>query len=1032
MIFRSPPFNPFDVIFGEDDFMIWSIEEDIAKEDKNDQYCLLVGKEFDKKTFLRLKISFNKKFAISHSLTGTQWVVRYEDRELVWKAKTPSYEQILEQAKLMKERNRSMDIENVAENASSSELKNRIFTQKSYGISRSVSAKKFLNLRLKNLNHKSEPQCSRVEKTKVKFLKSVPITTVEKSVKMRDFAENEEEDGEKFNMSSILHPKNLLLKMPKIKQSESFAIVKKRANNIIQLSSKILHRKPKSPKLQPKMESCFSVLSLNTQVPKVKSKRSFHSRMKSLGSNMSLLSIPVRNRSSSSSSGNSQNASFIPLGSQLSCSAKHPLSDSSSNDSRITTKNTSESFLLSVKNDPLSGSSSSLSKMLFNIYGSLPTRSLKRSDKSNLSNINSQTLRRRIGKDSLRLEKSDISGSSLNNSEFNNILSDGSLLSLEANSRLSNASSNNSQILSRRKITSPILRRSRISGSSFEKSLIEKLLSLDKRSSKTSIGKLNTNEDDIFSTEYSSFLRNDKNRKSNSSFISSKGRNHESDRLSDFLEAEISGSVSSLTSLVTRYSHSNHSSRKDLTHSPDSSSSSHSIKGATNDANTSTSNKAKNWILNHSYLAPELDKPSLNTSSVYKVNNRWSNFSYIAPELENHSLNTLLSGLDSKNRVSASPSTSITEKQDSSKSKKSYSNVSKDLSSTSKSIKETKSRENTSKVYEANKRWANFPYIAPELQNPIVSFSPVQKSNNRWSNFSYIAPELEDISSNTPLRATEKKSSSKSSELECEENHNFSSPLKNIKESKCVSDSPKVYAANQRWSNFSYIAPELQHCFLTSQPTSKIKNTSSNVTNTPHKNNPSTSSNISKNENRWSNFTYMASELEENITSNPLNDLKSKYSESDSSLTSLIEKFCPSTSSKPDLTTSSNLSFPSDQSEPIYENVVPSFLKGSNKETCSSLFTSQSKDSGIISDKVSSRSQVSGLYSSLLVSDKPPDEPKRSTSVSKSVSMRDPRPARLRKEENQQHIKHARKSVHLTHLDNYHAKAGEKSTSKRS
>lgn len=198
MIFRSPPINPWNAVLGEKDFIIWSIGEDISIKDENDQNCLLAAKKFIEKTFVRLKITFERSFAKSHSLSSQQWVVRYHEGEMVWKAENPGYEEIVRQAEFMKNRIGQMTFEQI-----SKKFDETNFKKITKGVFKNASPKKILFNKAQRKPDlwtepkKEEASESRIKKSTVKFLGGIPITTINRSDKRWTYSEVKTGDASK-------------------------------------------------------------------------------------------------------------------------------------------------------------------------------------------------------------------------------------------------------------------------------------------------------------------------------------------------------------------------------------------------------------------------------------------------------------------------------------------------------------------------------------------------------------------------------------------------------------------------------------------------------------------------------------------------------------------------------------------------------------------------------------------------------------------------------------------------------------------
>lgn len=110
MIFRSPPLNPINVIRHQEDFMVWSIEEEFGVEDETNYKCIIIANRFPEKNFIRIKASLFKEFCKSYHLNEQQTVVRVHLGDTVWKAYKPRCKYIWKQASIMKNRRGSIGV----------------------------------------------------------------------------------------------------------------------------------------------------------------------------------------------------------------------------------------------------------------------------------------------------------------------------------------------------------------------------------------------------------------------------------------------------------------------------------------------------------------------------------------------------------------------------------------------------------------------------------------------------------------------------------------------------------------------------------------------------------------------------------------------------------------------------------------------------------------------------------------------------------------------------------------------------------
>lgn len=90
MIFWSPPVDPWAVISGETEFIVWTVSENTKKENSFDRRCISVAQNFENKTFIRLRLGFCKTFQESHHLKKAKTSIRCNRNEIFWKCHNPS------------------------------------------------------------------------------------------------------------------------------------------------------------------------------------------------------------------------------------------------------------------------------------------------------------------------------------------------------------------------------------------------------------------------------------------------------------------------------------------------------------------------------------------------------------------------------------------------------------------------------------------------------------------------------------------------------------------------------------------------------------------------------------------------------------------------------------------------------------------------------------------------------------------------------------------------------------------------------
>lgn len=191
MLFKTPPLDPWCVVSGQSDYMVWTVDEKHHKTDYTDRKCISISKVFAAKNFLRIDENFALKFREAHSMFTSQTVVRVKNCQVVWIEEKPEYDEIFKQAKVMKDRTKPGDVkQTITKNKRKTCM---IFPEEGFKPlnceGKEFKARKSLKdfIKMPRIN---EDNTSKTIKSNVEFIGKRHINTLERSFSLKTNSEN--------------------------------------------------------------------------------------------------------------------------------------------------------------------------------------------------------------------------------------------------------------------------------------------------------------------------------------------------------------------------------------------------------------------------------------------------------------------------------------------------------------------------------------------------------------------------------------------------------------------------------------------------------------------------------------------------------------------------------------------------------------------------------------------------------------------------------------------------------------------------